>query len=50
MLLITYQYCEKAGTFIPLADMPTDLQLQVTCATQAILAINQGANNRLECF
>ena len=42
MLLTTYQYCATAGTFVALPAMPKEVPLQVSCAKQALAAINQG--------
>lgn len=41
MLLTTYQYSTD-GAFVALPAMPSDLPLQVSCAKQALHAINQG--------
>ena len=41
MLLTTYQYCATAGTFVALPAMPKEVPLQVSCAKQALAAINQ---------
>ena len=42
VLLVTYLYNNQADTFLPVADMPSDLPQQIKAALQALQQISTG--------